>query len=221
MLWISWLSYHIMGSIYRIIRRPVIVQLRPQITGWRVLYSFGVFVVMALFMLTVYWKRGEAFWPIVGYFLFTGFLINCSATTQLRPEEKGKRPRESERLRLFSAFVGVPILTLFFFGTFPSLLDSTMTFLSFRSPPGQLVSLNEQAYNKVMTITTRTGIAIHPCEIAKDFWVLREGTLVWHGVGATSYLRIPEQSDPSLLIPLPNDGVGVIYSTGIQLNCTP
>jgi len=206
-----------MGSIYRIIRRPVIVQLRPQITGWRVLYSFGVFVVMALFMLTVYWKRGEAFWPIVGYFLFTGFLINCSATTQLRPEEKGKRPRESERLRLFSAFVGVPILTLFFFGTFPSLLDSTMTFLSFRSPPGQLVSLNEQAYNKVRDTAAYANVKVRPCQLGKDFWVLRDATLVWHGVGATAYLRFPGTGEASLLIPLPNDAVGVLYSTGIQL----
>ena len=196
------------------------MQLRPYITRWMVLFSVALFALMTLSILAVYLQKREVPWPIIRYSLLTGFLINCCVTTERRPGEN-KPPGESERQRLLFGFVGVPIIMLFYWRAIGSLLNNTMTFLSFRSPPGQLVSLNEQAYNKVMTITTRTGIAIHPCEIAKDFWVLREGTLVWHGVGATSYLRIPEQSDPSLLIPLPNDGVGVIYSTGIQLNCTP
>ena len=219
-MWVSWGLYHIMNLIYRIRRRRFIMQLRPYITRWMVLFSVALFALMTLSILAVYLQKREVPWPIIRYSLLTGFLINCCVTTERRPGEN-KPPGESERQRLLFGFVGVPIIMLFYWRAIGSLLNNTMTFLSFRSPPGQLVSLNEQAYNKVMTITTRTGIAIHPCEIAKDFWVLREGTLVWHGVGATSYLRIPEQSDPSLLIPLPNDGVGVIYSTGIQLNCTP
>src|ERR1700730_3867953 len=150
MLWISWTSYHATDWISRKLRHPVIVQLRPYITWRWALFSVGLFVIMALPILSLYLQKREVPWPIVKYFLFTGFLINCVVTTERRPGET-KPPGESERLRLLFGFVGVPIVMLFFiFGAIGSLLNSAMTFLSFRSPPGQLVSLNEQAYHKVM-----------------------------------------------------------------------
>jgi hypothetical protein len=163
--------------IYTLRRRPVKVQLRPYVTWPMTLFSIGLFVIMTLLILTLYLQKREVHWPIVGYFLLTGFLINCFVTTSRRPGES-KPPGESERLKLLFGVVVVPIVILFYpFGSQRaggSLLNNTMTFLSFRSPPGQLVRLNEQAYHKVMAIAAYTGITIHPCEIAKDFWVLRE-----------------------------------------------
>ena len=104
--------------------------------------------MVALPFLVLYLQKREVPWPIVGYFLFTGFAINCAVTTERRPGES-KPPGESERLKLLFGFVGVPIVTLFYFGALGSLLNSTMMFLNFRSPPDQLLRLNEQAYDKV------------------------------------------------------------------------
>jgi hypothetical protein len=216
MLWVSWLVYHMFVWISGIRRRPVIVQLRPYITWRWALYSFGLFVVMAVFTLALYLQKREVPWPIVGYFLFTGFVINCVVTAERRPGES-KPTGESERLRLLFGFVGLPIVALFYFGAFGSLLNSTMTFLNFRSPPDQLLRLNEQAYDKVRDIAAYASVKVRPCQVGKDFWVLRDATLVWHGVGATAYLLIPGTGEASLLIPLPNDAVEVLYSTGIQL----
>ncbi|HEY2106304.1 MAG TPA: hypothetical protein VGH29_11000 [Candidatus Binataceae bacterium] len=178
--------------------------------------SIGLFATMTVFSLAVYLQKREVPWPIVGYLLFTGFMINCVVTTERRPGES-KPPGESDRLRVLFGFVGLPIVTLFYFGTLGSLLNSTMTLLNFRSPPDQLLRLNEQAYEKVKDIAAYASIKVRPCQVGKDFWVLRNATLVWHGVGATAYLRISGTGEASLLIPLPNDAVEVVYSTGIQL----
>ena len=215
-LWLILLGYNILVWTYAMRRPTIIVQLRPYITWRWALYSIGLLAMMTLSFLGVYLQKREVPWPIVGYFLFTGFMINCVVTTERRPSEN-KAPVESERLRLLFGFVGVPILTLFFFGAFGSLLNSTMTFLNFRSPPDQLLRLNEQAYDKVRDIAAYASVKVRPCQVGKDFWVLRDATLVWHGVGATAYLRIPGTGEASLLIPLPNDAVEVLYSTGIQL----
>lgn len=102
-------------------------------------------------------------------------------------------------------------------GVFGSLLNSTMTILNFRSAPDQLVSLNEQAYGKVKDVSAYAGVPVVSCQVGKSIWVLRDATLVWHGIGATAYLRIAGKPDASLLIPLPNDGVEVLHSTGLQL----
>jgi hypothetical protein len=217
MLWISWVLYYFMSWTYRRLRRPLKVQLRPNITWGRALYSLVLFVAMALPFLALYLQNRELAWPLVTYFLLTGFLINCLVTTEPRPGQSKPPGQPSERQRFLLAFVGVPIVMLVYFGTFGSLLNSTMTFLSFRSPPDQLLRLNEQAYDKVRDIAASTSVKVRSCQVGKDFWVLRDATLVWHGVGATAYLRIPGTGEASLLIPLPNDAVEVLYSTGIQL----
>jgi len=146
----------------------------------------------------------------------TGVLVGCVVVTSPLPGER-------DRPMLLFGFLGVPLMMLFLYvspplSVFGSLLNSTMTILSFRSGPDQLVSVkNEQAYRKVKDIAAFAGVTIISCQVGKDIWVLREATLVWHGIGATAYLRITGKSDASLLIPLPNDGVEVLYSAGIQL----
>jgi hypothetical protein len=92
-----------------------------------------------------------------------------------------------------------------------------MTTLSFRSTPDQLVGLNEQAYSKVKAIAAYAGVTVVSCQVGKELWVLRRATLVWHGIGATAYLRIADRPDANLLIPLPNEGVEVFDWNGVQL----
>ena len=215
-LWVILLGYNILIWKYAIDRSAIIIQLRPYITWKWALFSVGLFATMTVSFLAVYLLKREVPWPIVGYLLFTGFLINCVVTTERRPGES-KPPGENDRLRVLFGFVGLPIVTLFYFGTLGPLLNSTMTFLNFRSPPDQLLRLNEQAYEKVRDIAAYASVKVRPCQVGKDSWVLRNATLVWHGVGATAYLRILGTGEASLLIPLPNDTVEVLYSTGIQL----
>jgi hypothetical protein len=210
-LWIVVIVYIVVSWIGRRIRRPVVRQLRPAITWPRVVYSFLLFVWMAVLLAV----KQEISWTMIQYMGVTGFLMGCCIVTSPLP---GKSDRPA---RLF-AFLGVPLLMFFLFvsppSVFGSLLNSTMTILSFRSAPDQLVRLNEQAYRKVRDIAAYAGVTVFPCQVGKDIWVLREATLVWHGIGATAYLRIgiAGKPDASLLIPLPNDGVEVLYSTGLQ-----
>jgi hypothetical protein len=214
MLWIVVVVYYITRWIRRILRRPT-AQLRPNITKKLILFSFFLFVTIATSIAVNYLKQGVN-WSLVGYFLFTGFLINCLVITS-------PLSGESDRSRLLFAFIGLPILMLFWsFSpqsdvTVGSLLNRTMTALSFRSGPDQLVTLNEQAYRKVSGIAAYAGVTLFPCQVGKDFWVLREARLVWRGIGTTAYLRIGEKPDASVLMPLPNDGVGVLDLTGTSL----
>lgn len=208
-LWIVVGFYHVMRWIGPRIRRPVVRQLRPAITRGRVAFSLVVFLWMALLL---YGKQAIS-WPMIEYTVSTGFVMGCFVITS-------PPPGESDRPTLLIAFLGVPLMLFLLvspLGVFGSLLNSTMTILNFRSAPDQLVSLNEQAYGKVKDVSAYAGVPVVSCQVGKSIWVLRDATLVWHGIGATAYLRIAGKPDASLLIPLPNDGVEVLHSTGLQL----
>jgi hypothetical protein len=173
MLWIAVVIYRVMSWYRRIrSRTPLVRQLRPEITRGRVAFSLLLFLWMALLLAT---KWAAAAQPMVEYMIGTGLLISIFVVSSRLPGEK-------EKPRLLFAFLGLPILMLFMFSgppsVFGSLLNSTMTILSFRSAPDQLVSLNEQAYDKVRTIAAYAGVTVSPCKVAKDVWVLREATLV-------------------------------------------
>ena len=217
-MWIAWVLYHFMSWIGPCIRLPIVRPLRPAVTRGRVVFSLLLFLWMAVLLFFAKWTTITL--PVIGYTITTGFIMNCVFIIS-------PLPGESERLQLLLTFLGVPLLMFLVFSgppsVFGSLLNSTMTILSFRSAPDQPVSLNEQAYEKVRAIATSAGVTMDSCQVAKNSWVLKEATLVWHGIGATAYLLITGKPDASLLIPLPNDGVEVLYSTRLQLprHCAP
>jgi hypothetical protein len=199
----------------RIFLWPVDVRRRPTITRGVIVASFGVFFFFSVLpILDLYLKNRTLPWPIIVYTVGAGLMIGCAVITVPLSPLPGESDRHGRR-RLLSFIVLFPILTLPPF--LDPLLNNTMMILNFRSTPDQLVSLNDQAYRKVSAIATYAGVPIRSCQVTKDFWVLREATVVWHGIGAMAYLRITGKPDASLLIPLPSDGVEVLNSTGIQL----
>jgi hypothetical protein len=222
-LWLAMVVFYVISWIRRLLRRPTTVRRRPSITWGLVAYSLLLFVWLALLLtVSVATAKSPVAWHIAEYSFLTGFLMSCSVVSI------SSLPGENDERKLLFACLALPILMLFLpFGpqsgpgsllNVPgSLLNSTMTILSFRSAPDQLVSLNERAYRKVRAIAAYAGVNLVSCQVAQEFWVLREATLVWHGIGATAYLRIAGKPDASLLIPLPSDEVEVLSSTGTQL----
>ena len=211
-MWMAVVLYYFASWIRRRTRRPIVRQLRPAITWRRVAYSFFLFLWLAALLLAG--TRTATTSPMVQYTIATGFLMGSIFVTS-------PLPGESDRQSLLFAFLGVPLLMFLLVvgppSVFGSLLNSTMTILNFRSAPDQPVNLNEQAYGKVTAIARSVGVTVDSCKVAKDSWVLKQATLVWHGVGATAYLLITGKPGASLLIPLPNDEVELLYSTGLEL----
>jgi hypothetical protein len=203
-VWLVWILLPIFSWIWRIRRLPAPTRLRPEvITRKRALFLFVLFL---LWFGLLYPSKGTVPWEVVS---MTGFAIGLLVGVSHTVSDEGDR----RKLLFAGIFIYIMMLVL----CFGSLLDNTMRFLNFRSAPHQLVSLNEQAYRKVSAIAAYAGVTVVSCQLAKDIWVLRETTLVWHGVGANAYLRIAGKADAGLLIPLPSDGVEVLNPTGIQL----
>ena len=124
-------------------------------------------------------------YPLLLWFASTGFIVAfLIAAEPANPPSGGSTHKE---LLLLPA---VPFLVLFMSGTFGFFLDRAMILLSFRSGADQYVTLTEQSYRKVDALSHAAGIQVSACELRKDFWLLKGVVLVWHGIGATSYLRI-------------------------------
>lgn len=65
-----------------------------------------------------------------------------------------------------------------------------MILLSFRYEPNSAVVLHEMAYQRVAAIARAAGIPVCAAVFEKDLWMFQKATVVWHGVGATSYLKL-------------------------------
>ncbi len=62
---------------------------------------------------------------------------------------------------------------------------------------------------RVAAIAQAAKITVCAVPLEKDLWMMQDITVVWHGVGATSYLRLAA-SGKSVLIPLPSNEVDTI-----------
>jgi hypothetical protein len=102
-------------------------------------------------------------------------------------------------------------------GTLSFVLDRSMIMLSFRSEPDQYITLAQSSYRKLSALASAARTQVSSCELGKDLWLLRGVTVVWHGIGATSYVRISNTSDLSLLVPLPSGEVETVFSGSPEL----
>lgn len=131
----------------------------------------------------------------------------CLIGTEIQPEDS-----VDTRKRILAALV-VPVISMFIIpGALSFALDQSMIILRFRSGPDQYITLTEPSYRKLSALASAAAIQLSACELRKDLWLLRGVTVVWHGVGATSYVRLYNKSDLSLLVPLPSGEVDTIFS---------
>ena len=141
---------------------------------------------------------------IVAFLFFGGFLINMLLFTK-----EAESSREIGIGRRFAYLI--PILLVFFAmtGSASYLTRRSMILLSFRYEPNSAVVLHEIAYQKVAAIARTAGLPICATLFEKDLWMLQKATVVWHGVGATSYLKLAASEETpqekSVLIPLPSN----------------
>jgi hypothetical protein len=207
MIWLPVALFWVISWTTRRFGHPPKVRLRPAITKWHVGFSFFMFLLMGSYILVAASKHSVTF-PILHWFALTGFVAACLIVTEPITLTSGS----STLKRLLSA-LAVPVLLLFLVsGSFSYLLDRSMIILSFRSEPDQYVTLSEQSYRKVDALARTASIPMSACELRKDYWLIKGVTLVWHGIGTTSYLRVTGKPNVRLLIPLPSSDVQAIHA---------
>jgi hypothetical protein len=206
LIWIPMILIWVISWITHRRRRQPNTKLRTGIPKW--LAGFSVFMFLLLGSLIIAGASKQSFsYPLLLWFASTGFIVAfLIAAEPANPTSGGSTHKE---LLLLPA---VPFLVLFMSGSFGFFLDRAMILLSFRSGPDQYVTLAEQSYRKVDALSHAAGIQVSACELRKDFWLLKGVILVWHGIGATSYLRITGKPAQTLLIPLPSTEVDAIHT---------
>jgi hypothetical protein len=206
MIWVMTVLFRTLAWIFCLFGHPPKARLRSAIAKPYIqLFSFIVFIQMGLLLAasTHHPTRQQIWlWPILA-----GCLIFCLIGTEIQPEDSV----DTRNRFLFT--LAMPVLSIFIIpGTLSFVLDRSMSMLSFRSEPDQYITLAEPSYRKLSPLASAAGIQVSACELGKDLWLLRGVTVVWHGIGATSYVRIFNKSDLSLLVPLPSGEVETIFS---------
>lgn len=197
------------------LRGQKIKRRRPGWLKWRyVVPSSFLFLLMAFYITNVAWRHpiriGLLHWAVM-----SGFLLSCLFF--------GLASDDARWRRWSWLVLATPVLLLFVSpGAFSDLLDICMIDLSFRSALDQYISISDSSYVKVVGIARLAGIQLSSCEASEGSSLLRGATLVWHGIGETSYLRVvgKSDSDASLLIPIPSSDVQAIYAGSRRaMNC--
>jgi hypothetical protein len=205
LMWVPVILFWGISWITRWFGHPPKVRLRRIITKWHVGFSAFMFLLMASFVAAA---QHPVSFPLLDWFALTGIVVAAVIVAEPITQTSG----DSTQKRLLFA-LSVPLLLLLAVsGSFSYILDREMILLSFRSDPDQFVTLSEQSYRKVDALAHTAGIPVSACELKKDFWLLKGVTLVWHGIGATSYLRITGNPAQTLLIPLPSSEVDAIHA---------
>ncbi len=86
-------------------------------------------------------------------------------------------------------------------GSASYLIRRSMILLSFRYEGDFVIALHKSAFEQVAAIAHSAQIPVCASPFAGDTWMLQDVTLVWHGIGATSYLKLTS-SGKSVLIPV-------------------
>lgn len=213
LLWVTAAIFLIISCAMRLLGLQPKVRLRPALVRWHVI-GFSVFLFLLLAAtITNDALRHPIPTGILQWALMSGFAVDCMIVAKpIVPASDDSVWRKRFRLIL-----AMPVLLLFWrMGAFSDLLDRSVINLSFRSEPEQFISISDPSYRKVDVLAHLAAIQLSSCKIGEASWLLRGATLVWHGIGATSYLRITGKSDVSLLIPIPSNDVEAIHADSLQ-----
>lgn len=151
------------------------------------------------------------------FFMMYGFLLTC-AFGVVPPLGRGVGWRVGALLVVGTLFLAANVGK-------PALLNFSMGIVGLRSFPGDTVVVQRAEKEAIDKITNTYGFTSPACPISgTEQWVLANARVVWHGVGATSYVRVFEakQDDPtSVLIPFEKMAIKVIKRDRARLACQP
>lgn len=179
------------------------------------LFSLGMFCLI-LFVLFVGWRAGlpVRFEDFV-FVLFAGFIIVMFLGVRVERSDTNSQSNASGTgtlsgghlgdLSMVQRIMGASLLPLvmlssIYHATESRVLNRTMVMLSFRAEPPTFVLISDQAYQTVSGVASAQAISVPSCRLENDHWLLGNVTVVWHGVGLTSYLRLHGKSGNSVLI---------------------
>ena len=177
--------------------------------------SVAAFIVFGIVAIEVRSPIDTRLFGTIAFFMENGFLLLCVFAVA---------PRTEKRLGWkLSAILLASTVFLAANTTRPTLLNMSMGMLGIRSLPGDAVVVSDDAKKAIEQIATAYGLRLRTCALTESKqWILTETRAVWHGVGATSYLRIFDtetQTSASLLLPVERKSVVVYRRNGVSLVC--
>lgn len=151
----------------------------------------------------------------IAFFMEYGFLLLCVVAATPRT---GKRLGWKLSAALLFSAVFLAANT-----THPSLLNMSTGMLGIRSLPGDAVVVSDDAKKAIEQVAAAYGLSLRTCALTESKqWILKDARAVWHGVGATSYLRVfntETETSASLLLPVERKSVVVYRRDGKNLVC--
>jgi len=88
-----------------------------------------------------------------------------------------------------------------------------------------MITLTDSAHHKLDTIaTSELKRAIVACRIDANRWLVTGVTVIWHGVGQTSFISLDEYGSDRTVIPVPHDDLEIIPGSkpcGVNENQAP
>lgn len=214
-LWLLRAILAIGNSILKRRGRPT-ASLHKALDSWFVWGAVSglCFVVFAVMFYVIWVNGNRRMVDIIVFFPLAGFLMVCFF---------GTVPPDGKRMGWRMATVA--FVAAFYvasnFGRAP-LLDLTMGVLGVRTLPNDALIVGKDYRDRMESWATLYGIPLQSCAIAgANQWLLQNAVGVWHGIGATSYVRISATSGDakSLLIPVAAKDLTVLRQRKAAYRC--
>jgi|GEM_PF-3273784 len=152
----------------------------------------------------------------VGFFALLGFLLTCAFGVR-RPDAREVNWRMHLILLAASVFLALNVAK-------PAILNFTIGMLGLRSFPNQLVLVPVEERDHLEALAKLNNLNVQFCSIpGSPLWATLDARAIWHGVGATSFVRLRDkQSDGerTILVPLQRKNVTLIRGENVPFHCT-